>query len=128
MSMTDDAAVNTNQTARNALEELTSSGALDELFAKIDASEVELTGDGGLVPGLIKAALERGLQAEMTNHLGYEKGDPEAPAFTNSRNGNSGKTVASEIGDIELSIPRDRQGAFTPRLIPKHSRRLGGLD
>ena len=54
--------------------ELAASGALDGLFAQIDAGEIELTGDGGFIPGLIKAALERGLQAELTDHLGYEKG------------------------------------------------------
>ena len=128
MSMIDDAAVNTDRAARDVVAELTSSGALDELFAKIDAGDIELTGDGGLVPGLIKAALERGLQAELTDHVGYEKGAAEAGEFTNSRNGTSTKTIASEIGDIELAIPRDREGSFTPRLIPKHSRRLGGLD
>ena len=62
--------------AQNVIEELQASGALDALFAKIDAGEVQLTGDGGLVPGLIKAALERGLGAELTDHLGYEPGDP----------------------------------------------------
>ena len=114
--------------AGDAVEELRASGALDELFAKIDAGEVELTGDGGLIPGLIKAALERGLQAELTDHLGYEKGDPEASMFANSRNGTTPKTVATQVGDVELDVPRDRDGTFTPRLVPKGSRRLGGLD
>jgi putative transposase len=111
-----------------AVEELVSSGALDSLFARIDAGDIEMTGDGGLIPGLIKAALERGLAAELTDHLGYEKGSPEAAAFANSRNGTSPKTVASQVGDVELAIPRDRNGSFIPRLVPKGSRRLGGLD
>jgi putative transposase len=110
------------------VEELKASGALDALFARIDAGEVELTGDGGLIPGLIKAALERGLQAELTGHLGYEKGDPAASLFLNSRNGSTPKTVASQVGDVALDVPRDRDGSFTPRLVPKGSRRLGGLD
>ena len=67
--------------------EMAASGALDEIFARIDAGEIELTGAEGLIPGLIKAALERGLQAELTDHLGYERGDPEASVFANSRNG-----------------------------------------
>lgn len=104
------------------------SGALDELFAKIDSGEVELTGDGGLVPALIKETLERGLVAEMTSHLGYAPGDREGKRTPNSRNGSYPKTVASEAGDIEISVPRDRDGSFTPRLVPKGSRRLGGLD
>ena len=77
-------------------------GALDELFARIDAGEIELTGDGGFIPGLIKAALERGLQAELTEHLGYEKGDPDAAQFPNSRNGSTPKTVATQVGDVDL--------------------------
>jgi putative transposase len=127
MSMTDDRGV-PPQSAAEAIEELRAAGALDALFAKIDAGEVQLTGDGGLVPGLIKAALERGLQAELSDHLHYEKGDPEARFYANSRNGASAKTVASEAGDIALAIPRDRDGTFTPRLVPRGSRRLGGLD
>jgi putative transposase len=113
---------------RDAVEELAASGALDELFARIDAGDIEMTGDGGLIPGLIKAALERGLAAELTDHLGYEKGSPEAAAFGNSRNGFTPKTLASQVGEVELAIPRDRQGSFIPRLVPKGSRRLGGLD
>ena len=111
-----------------AAAELAASGALDELFAKIDAGEIELTGDGGFIGGLIKATLERGLQAELTSHLGYEKGAPEASAVSNSRNGTTPKTVASQVGDVELAIPRDREGSFTPRLVPTGSRRLSGLD
>ncbi|MDJ1371291.1 IS256 family transposase [Gulosibacter molinativorax] len=114
--------------AAELVAELKASGALDELFSRIDSGEVELTGDGGLVPALIKETLERGLQAEMTSHLGYAKDDREAKATANSRNGSSAKTVASEVGDIEIAVPRDRDGSFTPRLVPKGSRRLGGLD
>lgn len=98
------------------------------MFAKIDAGEVELTGEGGLVPALIKQALERGLQAEMTSHLGYAKGDRDAKVTENSRNGAYPKTVACAAGDIEIEVPRDRAGQFTPRLVPTGSRRLGGLD
>ena len=108
--------------------EMAASGALDEVFARIDSGELELTGDGGFIPGLIKAALERGLQAELTDHLGYEKGAVEASLFVNSRNGNTPKTLASQVGGVGLDVPRDRDGSFTPRLVPKGSRRLGGLD
>jgi transposase-like protein len=111
-----------------AVEALIASGALDDLFARIDAGDVEMTGNGGLIPELIKAALERGLQAELTDHLGYERGDPDAALFANSRNGFTAKTVATQVGEIELATPRDRDGSFTPRLVPKGTRRLGGLD
>ena len=114
--------------ARVSAADLAASGALDSLFAQIDAGQVQLSGAGGLLPELIKAVLERGLQAELTSHLGYEKGDPAAGLFANSRNGASDKTVASEVGDVPLRIPRDREGSFTPRLVPKGQRRLGGLD
>jgi transposase-like protein len=107
---------------------MAASGALDDIFARIDAGELELTGDDGFIPALIKAALERGLAAELTDHLGYEKGAAEASLFANSRNGSMSKTLTSQVGDIELDVPRDRDGSFTPRLVPKGSRRLGGLD
>ena len=108
--------------------DLAASGALDSLFEQIDAGRVQLAGAGGLLPELIKAVLERGLQAEMTGHLGYEKGDAAASLFSNSRNGSSDKTVATEVGNVPLSVPRDRDGSFTPHLVPKGQRRLGGLD
>jgi transposase-like protein len=76
----------------------------------------------------LQAALERGLEVELTDHVGYERGDADASLFDNSRNGSSPKTVFSEVGDVELAVPRDRNGTFTPRLVPKGSRRVGGLD
>lgn len=106
---------------------LKEAGALDLIFQQID-NGVELTGENGLIGAMLKAALERGLEVELTDHLGYEKGVPEAKDFPNSRNGSSSKTVASEIGDIKLDIPRDRNGTFTPMLVAKGQRRLDGLD
>jgi len=106
---------------------LTESGALDDIFARIDAGE-PLTGHSGLIKGMLKASLERGLEAELGEHVGYERGDPDAAEFDNSRNGTFAKTVASEIGDIELAVPRDRNGTFSPMLVPKGARRLDGLD
>lgn len=106
---------------------LTASGALDEVFAQIDAGE-PITGEGGLLGGMLKAALERGLDAELTEHVGYERGDAQASWHPNSRNGTSPKTLSTEVGDIELAVPRDRAGTFTPMLVPKGQRRLDGLD
>jgi transposase-like protein len=117
---------------RNAQEErakrLEEAGVFDDLFAKIDSGEIQLDGDGGFIQELIKRGLERGLQAELTDHVGYEKGDPEAHVFPNSRNGSFPKTVGTSVGDVELRIPRDRDGSFTPRLVPTGSRRLSQLD
>jgi transposase-like protein len=77
---------------------------------------------------MVKATLERGLDAELTDHVGYERGDPAAGAFPNSRNGTYPKTVATQVGDVELAVPRDRRGTFSPMLVPKGARRLDGLD
>lgn len=107
--------------------ELKTTGALDEVFARIDAGE-PLTGDGGVLGGMLKAALERGLEAELSEHVGYEKGAVDAADHPNSRNGHYAKTVTSEVGDIELAIPRDRAGTFTPMLVGKGQRRLDGVD
>ena len=111
-----------------SVEVLDASGALDELYARIEAGEVQLEGKDGLIQQLIKAGLERGLAAELSEHVGYEKGDPEAGLHPDSRNGSFPKTVSTSVGDVERAIPRDRDGSFMPRLVPKGSRRLGGLD
>ena len=107
--------------------DLKASGALDGVFARIDAGE-PLTGDSGVLGGMLKAALERGLEAELTDHVGYDKGALDAAEYDNSRNGHYAKTVSSEIGDIELRVPRDRAGTFTPMLVGKGQRRLDGID
>jgi len=111
-----------------AVDQLVDAGLLDELMAQVDAGELQLTGEGGFLPGLIKAVLERGLAAELTDHLGYEKGDPAGRGSPNSRNGSTPKTLVSEVGDLALATPRDRAGTFEPRLVPKGARRIGGLD
>ena len=113
---------------REGVEALEASGALDDLYARIDAGEVRFEGKDGLIQQLIKAGLERGLQAELSEHLGYDKGDPDAAAFPNSRNGSFSKKVSTSVGDVDLAIPRDRAGTFTPMLVPKGTRRVGGLD
>src|SRR5215207_3641577 len=113
---------------REGVKALEASGALDEIYALIDSGKVPLEGKDGLIQQMIKAGLERGLQTELTEHVRYEKGDPEAGLYPNSRNGAFPKTVATSVGDIELAVPRDRDGTFTPMLVPKGSRRLGGLD
>lgn len=86
MSVAERRALRVEAPGSRAAAELVASGALDGLFARIDAGEIDLAGDGGFIPGLIKATLERGTQVELTEHLGYEKGDPAASAFPNSRN------------------------------------------
>lgn len=114
--------------ARAAVEEMIDAGLLDELMRRVDAGEVALTGEGGFLPEMLKAVLQRGLQAELTGHLGYEKGDPAGRGSSNSRNGTTPKTVLTEVGPVPLEVPRDRAGSFEPRLVPKGVRRVGGLD
>jgi transposase-like protein len=67
---------------------------------------------------LKKALIERALGAELTEHFGYEKGDPAGRGSVNSRNGSSSKTVLTEDGEIEIAVPRGRAGSFEPQLLP----------
>ena len=114
--------------ARSLRKELFSDELLDELMARVDADGLALTGQGGFLPELVKAVLERGMDAELTGHLGYERGDPAGRGSGNSRNGTTPKRVGTEVGDIGLDQPRDRNSTFASRLVPKGARRLGGLE
>jgi putative transposase len=89
---------------------------------------LELTGDNGLLTVLIRQVLQAGLNAELTEHLGYEPHAVEGRRTGNSRNGSYPKTVTTEIGQVTLDIPRDRNGTFEPVIVPKGVRRLDGLD
>ena len=99
---------------------------LDELLADYETPE-DLLGDEGLFKQLEKALLERALGAELTEHLGYEKGDPSGRGTGNSRNDHSGKTVSTEDGSVDLSVSRDRKGSFEPLIVPKGDRETGKL-
>ena len=120
--------VEESRSAREAVDAMVEAGLLDQLFEQIDDGGLQLTGEGGFLPEMIKAVLERGLQAELSEHLGYEKGDPGGRGSPNSRNGFTPKTLSSEVGQVPLDTPRDRAGTFDPRLVPKGARRVGGLD
>lgn len=99
-----------------------------ELVARARDEGVALTGDGGLLTGLMRSVLQRGLEVEMAEHLGYERHAVEGRGSGNSRNGSYPKTVSTEIGDVTLDVPRDRAGSFEPQTVPKHQRRLDGLS
>ena len=114
--------------ARDLRRALVSDALLDEVIAQAGDQGITLTGDGGLLPELIKAVLERGLAVELDDHLGYVKGDPAGRGSPNSRNGFTPKTLGTQVGPVPLDVPRDRQGSFDPRLVPKGARRLDGLD
>ena len=100
---------------------------LDQLLANYSKPE-DLTGENGLFKQLKKALIERALGAELTEHLGYEKGDPGGRGSGNSRNGASSKTILTEDGEIEIAVPRDRVGSFEPQLIAKGQTRFDGFD
>src|SRR5262245_8629797 len=100
---------------------------LDELLAGYEKPE-DLLGEDGLFKQLKKALLERALGAEMTHHLGYEKGDPAGRGSGNHRNGTYSKTVLTEDGAVELDVPRDRNSRFEPQIVPKGETSLDGFD
>ena len=100
---------------------------LDSLLADYQTPE-DLIGEGGLLKQLTQRLVERALQAEMTEHLGYAKHKSMANPAGNTRNGTSKKTIKGELGALQIEVPRDRNGSFEPRLIPKHQTRWTGFD
>ncbi|GAA1874433.1 hypothetical protein GCM10009751_37520 [Myceligenerans crystallogenes] len=94
------------------------------------AEGIDLVGPGGVLSGLTKQVLETALEAEMADHLGYEHSDREGKpdSGTNERNGRRSKTVVTEIGPVEIEVPRDRDGTFDPKIVRKRQRRLSGID
>ena len=98
------------------------------LVARAREEGVDLTGEGGLLTGLVRQVLQTGLEVEMADHLGYERHDPAGRGSGNSRNGVYPKTVTTEVGDVELAMPRDRNASFEPVTVPKGARRLDGLS
>jgi putative transposase len=99
-----------------------------ELVDKARADGVELVGPDGMLTGLTKSVLETVLEEEMTDRVGYDKHDPDGRNRGNSRNGTRSKTVVTEIGPVEIEVPRDRDGSFEPRIVRKRQRRLDGID
>ena len=99
----------------------------EALVAQARADGVQLTGDGGLLTGIVRQVLQTGLEVELADHLGYEHSDPVGRGSGNSRNDAYPKTVTTEIGEVELRMPRDRNGTFEPATVPKYTRRLDGL-
>lgn len=100
---------------------------LDQLMEGLDKPE-DLLGDKGPLQELKKGLIEKALGAELTHYLGYERNDPAGRGSGNSRNGKSKKTVRDKDGQIEISVPRDRQGTFEPQLIKKGQTRIKGFD
>ena len=100
----------------------------EQLLAQAKEQGVELMGPNGLLNQLTKNVLETALDAEMTEHLGYEKHDAAGRGSGNSRNGTRSKTVLTEIGPVEIDVPRDIDSSFAPQIVKKRQRRLTGID
>jgi transposase-like protein len=101
---------------------------LDQILAGGSLKPGDLAGEDGLFRRLKKALLERALGAELTHHLGYEKGDPAGRGSGNSRNGTSSKALLTDDGEIEIEVPRDRAGTFEPVIVAKGQTRFDGFD
>jgi putative transposase len=115
------------------MDELAGGPVLDEQFTRelVDrarAEGVNLVGPGGLLGGLTKQVLETALEAEMSEHLGYDSNDPVGRNGENSRNGVRTKTVITDVGPVDIDVPRDRDGTFAPVIVKKRQRRLTGMD
>jgi putative transposase len=101
---------------------------LRELTERARAGGLKLTGDGGLLGELTKMVVEGALEGEMDDHLGYGRHDPAGRNSGNSRNGRRAKTVLTEAGPVEISVPRDRDSSFEPKIVAKRQRRLTGVE
>ncbi|WP_104182755.1 IS256-like element ISMysp7 family transposase, partial [Mycobacterium avium] len=108
--------------------ELLPPAAVDALLADAEASGTPIDGPDGLLAQMTKAVLERALDVEIADHLGYEHGDPVGHGSGNSRNGHGRKTVLTTAGPVELEVPRDRNATFSPAIVPKRKRRLGQVE
>jgi putative transposase len=125
--MTDDKALE-RRPSRADESPLVTEEMLDGLMARVEETDGELLGPDGLISQMTKAVLERALEEELTDHLGYERGDPAGRGSGNSRNGVTSKRVHTDVGSVDLEVPRDRNGDFEPRIVPKGTSRLKGFN
>src|ERR1700761_3134658 len=100
---------------------------VDELLAGARTEE-EIVGPGGLLSQLTKRLVERAMEVEITDHLGYEPHQEPPGGAGNTRNGSTPKTLSTEHGPVEIRTPRDRQGTFEPQIVRKRQRRFEGFD
>jgi putative transposase len=115
-------------TTETAEDGVVDKATLDALMAQVESEGLELLGPNGVLREITKRVMEAALDAERTDHLGYERGDPAGRGSGNSRNGTSPKRVLTDAGDIDLDVPRDRAGTFEPKLVPKNERRLSQFN
>jgi putative transposase len=100
---------------------------IDELLAGARTEE-EIVGPGGLLSQLTRRLVERALEVELTDHLGYEPHQEPPGGAANTRNGSTPKTLVTEHGPVDIRTPRDRDGSFEPKLVRKRQRRFEGFD
>ena len=100
---------------------------LDELLKEYRGPK-DITGPDGLLKQLTKALIERAMEAELTEYVGYEKHDQGEKQTENRRNGKTKKTLSTDQGSFEIEVPRDREGTFEPAIISKHQREFKGFD
>src|SRR3984885_12071567 len=100
----------------------------DHLLDKARAEGAELLGPDGLLSQVTRAVLQRALAEEMTGHLGYDKHDPAGRGSGNSRNGTTAKTLLTDVGAVDLAVPRGRNGSFEPQIVRKGQTRLEGFN
>jgi putative transposase len=101
---------------------------IDRLAGRARAGGLQLAGEGGLLQQLTKRLLESALEGELSDHLGYDRHDVAGRDGGNSRNGHRAKTVLTDVGPVEIDVPRDRDGSFEPKIVAKRQRRLSGVD
>lgn len=107
--------------------ELLPDGVVDELLAGAHGEE-EIVGPGGLLSQLTKRFVERAMEVELTDHLGYEPHLEPPGGAGNARNGSTPKTLITEHGPVAIDTPRDRNGTFEPQIVRKRQRRFEGFD
>lgn len=100
----------------------------EQLVTSAATQGIELTGENGLLTSLTKQVLQSALEVEMAHHLGYDRGDPMGRNGANSRNGSTPKTITTDVGQVTVQVPRDREGSYEPQIVRKHQRRLAGFD
>src|SRR5512135_2392089 len=120
--------VTTGETQEPAALSAADEQLLRQLTERARAGGLKLTGEGGLLGKLTKMVIEGALEGEMDDHLGYAKHDPAGHNSGNSRNGHRAKTVLTEAGPVEISVPRDRDASFDPKIVAKRQRRLTGIE
>ncbi|KFU75262.1 IS256 family transposase, partial [Amycolatopsis lurida] len=101
---------------------------VEQLLNRAKARGLKLTGEGGVLQQLTKRLLESALDGEIADHLGYDKHDPAGRGTGNSRNGTRSKTVLTDVGPVQVDVPRDRDASFEPKIVAKRQKRLTGVD